>query len=488
MAAFFVYVMLIFVNSDFFGIFAHSNTYLIMLHRLSLITVLAALICLFPSFAVAQTADKAEKKTKVINHLKEHYRPYGFIRNYFTYDSRESVSGHADMFNYVPKDFDWNMTEAEAALSPELRREDMNAVGSFRFLSLTTRLGLNIVGYEWGKTQFSGKIEADFYAGLTGVTGVAQFRLRLAYLTLAWDSLSVGKEWARVSLTLGQDWHPMAADLCDVLSLNTGAPFSPFSRTPQVRMEARLTPWFMLSAAALWQMQYVSAGPKGMSADYIKYSKTPEAYLGLNFMHSDAFLLRLGVDMLSISPRHEGTVSGSGGQEVRVRVNDRLTTVSPFAFMRYSVGDFSVKVKTIFAESGEHMSLCGGYGVSKINADGSWEYTPTRNSSTWISLTYGRQVKGVLFAGYVQNFGTKTSVVDADHLYFNKNMFASIHRLWRLSPALVWTIGPFQLGAEYELTSAQYGTGTMDLSKGLFMDNLHWVYNHRVQLITKFNF
>ncbi len=54
------------------------------------------------------------------------------------------------------------------------------------------------------------------------------------------------------------------------------------------------------------------------------------------------------------------------------------------------------------------MNLNGGYAVTAASVtgngvpdpDASWNYTPTRNSSSWISLKYGRELQGVLFAGY----------------------------------------------------------------------------------------
>ena len=251
---------------------------------------------------------KAAKKEAVKSHL-QHFKPYGFIRNYFTFDSRESISGTGDLYNYQPKDEAWNQTEAEAAASG-LPREDLNAHSTFRFLSLTTRVGLDIVGYKWRNTEFGGKIEADFYAGLSTkvshpVSGVAQFRLRQAYMTLGWDSLRMNdKDYARVDLLLGQAWHPMAADFSDVISLASGAPFGPFNRSPQVKMDARLGKYFTLTGSLLWQMQYCSLGPSPtgastQAADFIMYSKTPEAYLGLS-VHTNGFLLRAGADVLSI--------------------------------------------------------------------------------------------------------------------------------------------------------------------------------------------
>lgn len=432
------------------------------------------------------------KSEKVKEHLNNHFKLYGFIRNYFSIDTRENVAGTGDLFNYLPKDNNWNQTEAEAAASG-IKREDLNAQATMRFLSLTTRIGIDIKDYRWGKVCFGGKIETDFYAGLTGSTGTAQLRLRQAYMTLAWDSLRIsGDALARINLQLGQAWHPLAADMPDVISLNTGAPFNPFSRTPQIKMDARLGNHFTLTASALWQMQYTSAGPEGASANYLKYACTPEVYLGVSYQPNTNVLLRAGVDILSISPRHTGTVQDAQGNNVTVKVKDRITTFSPFLYLQYKYKDFSLKAKTVFAEAGEHLNLNGGYGVKRINGDGSWEYTPTRNSSSWLSLTYGKQVKGILFAGYVRNFGTKDALFvntagDIYGFYFSKNSFATMNRMWRLSPTILFTWGKFQLGAEYEVTSAQYGKG-QKASNGLAETDLHWVTNHKVQIMTKLNF
>ena len=465
---------------------------------------------------VNRNAQKAEKKEAVKSHLKQHFKPYGFVRNFFTFDNRESMSGTGDLYNYQPYDEAWNMTPEEATAT-SLPREDLNARSTFRFLSLTTRLGLDIVGYKWRNTEFGAKIEADFYTGLSTkvshpVSGVAQFRLRQAYLTLGWDSLPMlnGKDYARVDLTIGQAWHPMAADYSDVLSIASGAPFGPFNRSPQVKMDARLGKYVTLTGALLWQMQYCSVGPSPtgaiQAADFIMYSKTPEAYLGLS-VHTNGFLLRAGADVLSIKPRQIGTVDVAGNA-ISVSVKDRITTASPFLYLQYNKGEFSIKAKTIFSEAGEHMNLNSGYGVKAKNADGSWEYTPLRTSSSWLSIVYGgkigaqedkhpQKLQGILFAGYIENLGTKEKLYDsnndgwADALYTARPN--NMNRMWRLSPTLLYTVGKFQVGLEYEVTSVQYGQFDVnDVThislNGLAQQNLHWVTNHRVQLMTKYNF
>ena len=100
---------------------------------------------LFPFFAAALLsmplaaygADAAAKPEK-------HFKFYGFIRNYFAYDSRESASGTGDLFYYMPLDRDLN----------ELG-EDLNAKSSFRFLALTSRLGVDVGGYSFGKMDLA---------------------------------------------------------------------------------------------------------------------------------------------------------------------------------------------------------------------------------------------------------------------------------------------------------------------------------------------
>ena len=383
------------------------------------------------------------------------FKWYGFIRNYAVADTRESIYGTEDFFYYVPKDVKM------------VNGTDLNAQKTFAFAAITSRIGLDVTGYEVSGWNVGAKLEADFYAGVSGVTGTALLRLRQAYVTLSKGGFSA---------KIGQAWHPMAADMPHVFSLNTGAPFGPFSRTPEVVLEGRLSDSVTLTGALLWQMQYTSFGPEGASANYMKYSGIPELYLGLSYK-ANGFTGRVGVDMLSIRPRHnDGTR----------KVSDRITTVSPFIYLEYTKNLFSIKAKSIFAQAGEHMNLNGGYGVSAVNADGSWSYSPTRNSSTWVSLSYGKKLQGVLFGGYVRNFGTKDALVG--DLYFSKNSFSNMRQMYRIAPELIYNLGKVAFGLEYEMTSVQYGDfGAADVY-GLANQNIHCVTNHRFQLMVKYTF
>ena len=437
----------------------------------------------------ALNAAAAEKEQKT--EPKNNFKLYGFIRNYFAFDSRESVSGTGDLFYYLPKDVKMN----------EAGTEDLNATSSFRFLALTSRLGVDVSGYQIGNVHFGAKIEGDFYAGLSNssntnagvyfpgnakISGTATARLRQAFATITWKEL--GKEQQNsVGLKIGQAWHPMAADHPHLFSLEVGAPFGPFSRTPLAQMDANLGEHWVLSAAAIWQMQYQSTGPIGGSALYMKYGKTPEMYAALAYK-SKGFLLRAGVDMVSIKPRVLGQLDGN-----TVKVSDRKTSVLGYVFTQYSYKKFAVKAKTTFGQGGEHMNLMSGYAKISENRDGSWNYASLRNSSSWVSMSYGKKWQGVLFLGYVKNLGlaeAASAPLAKSDVYFCGNGFSNINQMYRINPQIIYNIGKLNVGLEYQLTNVQYGEydGGKLNEYGLATKNLHWVCNHRVNMMVKYNF
>ena len=433
--------------------------------------------------AAAEPEQKAEPKN--------HFKLYGFVRNYFIYDSRESVSGTADLFYYLPKDV--SMKDGI----------DINDESSFRFVALTSRLGVDVTGYSIGNVHFGAKIEGDFYAGLsnssnanatvyfpsnTKISGTAQARMRQAYATITWKDLPMGEEQkASVALKMGQGWHPMGADFPHVFSLEIGAPFGPFSRTPLVQMDANLGDHWFVSAAALWQMQYQSNGPIGGSAMYMKYGKTPETYAAVGYKTKN-FLIKTGVDVLSIKPRVFGTLDGK-----TVKVSDRKTSVLGYAYAQYTYKKFAVKAKTTWGESGEHLNLMSGYAKIGENPDGSWNYASLRNSSSWLSLIYGKKWQGVLFLGYMKNLGLAEAAsgpIAKSDVYFCTNGFSNINQIYRINPQIIYNIGKLNIGLEYQWTSVQYGEyneGKLN-EFGLADKNLHWVGNHRINMMVKYNF
>ena len=453
------------------------------------VLILLTLILTLPAFAEVKVQKASDAPVK--EHLQNHFKFYGFIRNYFIYDSRESVSGTGDLFYYLPKDE--NIQDGI----------DINDTPSFRFLALTSRLGVDVSGYYIGNVHFGAKFEGDFYSGLSNssnanasvyfpgnskISGTATARLRQAYATITWKDLPLGKDdKASVGLKIGQAWHPMAADHPHLFSLEVGAPFGPFSRTPLVQMDANLGNNWVVSAAAIWQMQYQSTGPVGGSALYMKYGMTPEMYAALAYK-TNGFLLRAGVDVVSIKPRVLGEVDGKV-----VKVSDRKTSVLGYLYTQYTYKKFAVKAKTTFGEGGEHMNLMSGYAKIGENPDGSWNYASMRNSSSWLSMSYGKKWQGVLFLGYVKNLGLAKAAsgpLAKGDVYFCGNGFSNINQMYRINPQVIYNIGKLNVGLEYQWTSVQYGKyddGKLNVH-ALADKELHWIGNHRVNMMVKYNF
>ena len=390
------------------------------------------------------------------------FKLYGFLRNYFAYDSRVSSAGTEDFYYWMPKDVKM------------VGQEDVNNVSSFRFAALTSRLGVDISGYGIDDYKIGGKFEADFYAGLTGNTGTAQLRLRQAFIT-------VGK--GNRSWKIGQAWHPMAADLPDIFSLESGAPFAPFSRTPLVQFDWKITDALSLTTAALWQMQFCSTGPEGVSANYIKYGCTPELFLGLNVKYGKT-TLKFGGDALSIKPRQ---VNATGFAK------DRLTTWNVFLYGASSLGDLNLKTKLTYANDGSHFNMLGGYGVYAIDDTyDNWEYASTRTAAGWATLQYkglGKWVPQMLI-GYTKLFGTDVDVFSdkndsgAYKYRWVKNSADVIDYMFRVQPEILYNLGKLQFGLEYMLTGVNYGTTG---ARMVAASNLHLVMNHRVQIMVKLN-
>ena len=445
------------------------------------------------TFAVPLTLNAAEasegKGSAVKEELRNHFSLYGFIRNYFTFDSRESASGTGNLFYYLP--FERNLNELG---------EDLNEQPSFRFLAITSRVGLDVNGYRVGKTDISAKVETDFYAGLSGSTGTATLRLRQAYMKLGWKDLPMGRNTASVSLLMGQAWHPLAADQPDVISLATGAPFNAFNRSPQVTMDANLGKHFTITGSLIYQMQYVSSGPEGSSANYMKYGILPEVYAGLSY-RTGGFLARGGVSLLSIKPRNTGVMAVTGSPEVHV--SDRMTALSPFLYLQYKYKTLTVKAKTIYGSAADYLNLVSGYGITSMSEpDGHYDYAATHTSSSWVSVSVGKRLQGMFMAGYIANLGASEDFADLEdgYYFFTKDgqNFQRMAQAFRLVPTIAYNVGKFTLGLEYEMTAAQFGDnlnadgsvmkeGT-ELPGAAGLAGRYWVANHRIQLMTKFTF
>lgn len=99
-----------------------------------------AILLLFSVTAAFAQEEKPKPKLKI------QFKPYGFIRNFYAFDTRESNAMTEDFYYYVPKDWDLND-----------RGEDLNENPNFKFAAITSRLGLDITGFSLGKWDFAAK-------------------------------------------------------------------------------------------------------------------------------------------------------------------------------------------------------------------------------------------------------------------------------------------------------------------------------------------
>lgn len=412
-------------------------------------TILAALLSGSVAFAQADAA---------CQEIPAKFGLYGFIRNYAVFDTRESSAGTQDLYFYMPK-----------GVSRDADDKDVNAVPSFRMYSLTTRLGLKLSGYQFGAVRVDGAVEADFYS-MSGSTAV--LRMRQAYV-------GVGRNFddgSRLVVNIGQTWHPLAADMPHITNLETGAPFNPFNRSPQVMAHYDFGAHFTLTGGFLFPMQYQPTGPDGKSSNYNKYGLVPETYLALSYKDG-GFLGRVGVNVLTLKPY--------------VKASGYMAAVTPMLYLQYTRGMFQVKAKSVLAQAGEHLNLLSGYGVAAhAPADNAYAFTPMQDWASFVSFQYGKKFQVLGMLGYMKQLGTTADLKDANDsalFWLNTSADTSIHQAFRATPTVAWNLGKLTFSLEYNLTAGQFGEGTRN-ARGGYDKAGSWVINHRFIWMTKFNF
>ena len=347
----------------------------------------------------------------------------GFVKSSFWHDSRKIVGAREDLFLLFP-----------AAPIADAQGQDINARGSFNFSAIASRITGNISGPDAFGARTSGVIEADF----TGASnaGINEFRLRHAFVRLQWE---------KSQLLLGQYWHPMfgVQAFPDVISLNTGAPFQPFIRNPQIAF-TRFMGSYSLQAALLAQRDNVSDGPQGPGSEYLRNAQLPNIHLQL-IHHGKDLLWGVAGDYKRLQPR-------------LVTDNTQVTTEtldswSWMAFARYNRQLLTIRAKAILGQNLTEHLLLGGYAVSTKDPITTREtYTPTNHLFLWSNITYGKRIKPGLFAGYAHNFGTSDTNLG---IYYGRGH--NIAYLYRIAPSISFISNAVQLSVEAEYTSAAYG-------------------------------
>ena len=400
---------------------------------------------------------------------------YGHVRTDLYYNSRDNVQSVDGLFYSYPKDevLDHN-------------GNDINGADNSNMYTVYSRMGFDFAGPMIGKAKTSAKIEFDFRGN--GNDNLSALRLRHAYFNF---------DWGKNKVLVGQTSHPFFGEVSpQILNLNTGSPFQPFGRAPQIRYRHN-SGALQLQAAAVWQSQFKSHGPtaddgtgKGNARNQYphKNSNIPELALGIDYK-ANGWIVGVGIDMLSIVPRTKATVpdllsSSTENATTTYKVDERLTTVSYEAHVKYQKDKLFFAAKSTLGSNFTHTSMLGGYAVkSQDITTGEREYTPFRNSSNWINIVYGKKWKPGIFIGYIKNLGT----ADDMEMGSNKAIYGTgtnIDQLFSGTFELTYNVPHWKIGAEYNYTSAWYGT----TQKNGKVTDTHTVGNNRLVLSATYSF
>lgn len=411
-------------------------------HLLSLFGALVILVSLLSGGLKAQNSNDTPVTVSI----------HGFAKADVAWDSRQVVEAREGFLVFYPQKPKY-----------DAQGEDINATPGFNSWAMTSRVNIKATGPKVLGATAMAFVEGDF----TGPSNTENnaFRLRHAYVSLAWE------KW---SILAGQYWNPMDVPemLPKVLALNTGAPFRSFTRSPMVKAEYKFGSSKII-AAIYTQRDYQSSGPSGASANYLRTSGLPNFHLQYQ-LNRGSIIMGIGADYKMIRPRMTS--------DSLIIDDNKVSSFSALAYIGYSKGKFGIKGQALYGQNLSDHLMLGGYAVSSIDpTTDAREYVNLNNLSSWIDCNYRitPTVNLGLFAGYSQNLGTEKDVVGA--FYGRGDDIAS---LYRLSPRIEWIYGPVQFIAEVEYTAAAFGKPDNRYK----FDETETTNNLRVQTALVYNF
>jgi len=358
----------------------------------------------------------------------------GYIKTDIFYDTRQSSAsnGFREGHFYLYPD---NVLNDAAG-------NDLNANPSFHMLNIQTRFKADITGPDAFGAKTSGVIEAEFFG--TSESDLNGFRLRHAYIKL---------DWTNTSLLTGQYWHPLfpAESFPGTLSFNTGAPFIPFSRNPQVRLTQKLGS-LSFSVTAYSQRDFTSPGPDGNSNKYLRNSGMPGFNFQVRVPAGKSITGWAGIDYKKLRPELKTSMN--------FETNSTIGSIAAFANIKIKTDPLNVSLMGVYGQNAADLMMIGGYAVSEVTSVSNdyKNYTTINSANFWIDLaTNGKKISAGLFSGYSKNLGAGDEI--AGTVFARGN---NIDHLFRISPRITVTEGRFSFSSEVESTTAAYGTMETD--------------------------
>ena len=352
----------------------------------------------------------------------------GFINTDYFYDSRQVVCARCGHFLLWP---------APEKLDPD--GVDINARGSFNFLSIRTRARATITGPDILGAKTLGVLEGSFFGHSN--LDLNEFRLRHAFVKLNWEN---------TELLMGQYWNPMFIPECfpAVLSFNTGAPFGPFARNPQIRVSHKLGA-IKLSAVAYSHADFVSAA--GIPA--LRNSMIPEMHLHAQYQkaptaNSPGILLGGGAGFKRLVP----IIETEQGYHTSAGVGSFLTEL----YGKLTLKKLTIKAEGVLGQNNYDLLMISSFGITSVDpVTGRMTYAPTGSYSVWTEIhSNNPKWRPGLFAGYTKNLGAGQDI-SAGGIVGSRG---DIDFIYRISPRLIYNVGKMRFGLELEYTVAAFGT------------------------------
>ena len=374
---------------------------------------------LIPILSFSQDGEKEEKKIDL--------KWSGFVKTDFFWDSRQTVNAREGHFLLFP-----------ASVSEDPDGNDINAKPNMNFLSIQSRLALSVTGPDVLNAKLSAKIEGDFFGQLNG--NINLLRLRHAYIKMNWEN---------TELLFGQYWIPMFITGCypGTVSFNTGVPFQPFGRNPQIRLTQKFGNLKLLAIAST-QRDYTSRGPDGVTGEYLRNSSMPELSGQIHFSSGKTFLAGIGGGYKQIVPQIE-TTAGFATDEV-------VSSFSSIAFLKIKTSPVTFKMEGVYGQNLPDVLSIGGFAVTE-EIDAAREivgYSPFTIMSAWADIhTNGKKFQFGVFGGYTQNTGTGKEIVGTVY-----GLAPNIQSEYRISPRVIYNVGPARFAFETEYTAAKYAS------------------------------
>lgn len=375
----------------------------------------------------------------------------GFVRYDAFYDTRQLTSAREGALALYPK-----------AVKKNSSGLDENSDNNLNFTSFISRGTVKITTPDVFGAKVLGLIEGDFF-GATEAQ-ISSFTLRHSYLDLKWE---------QADLLIGQSWSPLfnaGGVIPKVVNFNTGMPFQPFARNPQITLSYKPSDIFkVLASTTMERDAFTEIGGN------VKQQRAGIPALHLQTeLGNNNYLLGLGGFTKTIKPEP---------------LAQNFQAMTGTAYAKAKLEGFTLQAKGVYGgDLADHLML-GGYAQTTDNKS-----VPLNVASGWVDLDYelDKCLSFGLFGGYTANLGASDLAKVAKDADGKDKFFArdqNMSTIFRISPRIVYTIEKVKFALEYEYTNALYASSLGDKLQPVVNTSKDTpVANSRIQFSTFLNF